>query len=86
MSASLVGSEMCIRDSDNSSEIVSADLDEPCTCIRFDGGAATRKTRGVGGAGAVIWSVERGVWHRIGTASRRVENCTDAQQAELAAV
>eukprot|EP00969_Alexandrium_andersonii_P023391 1021894-Alexandrium_andersonii.AAC.1 len=44
------------------------------------------KSRGVGGAGAVAWSIERGAWRKIGTASRRVDNCTGAPQAELAAV
>eukprot|EP00969_Alexandrium_andersonii_P085492 3769146-Alexandrium_andersonii.AAC.1 len=30
--------------------------------------------------------MERGVWRKIGSASRQVENCLDAPQAELAAV
>eukprot|EP00969_Alexandrium_andersonii_P041311 1810648-Alexandrium_andersonii.AAC.1 len=44
---------------------------EVAVYVRFDGAGVSAEHSHRGGAGAVAWSISRGVWHRVGSSSGR---------------
>eukprot|EP00969_Alexandrium_andersonii_P343121 15166412-Alexandrium_andersonii.AAC.1 len=62
MSASLVGSEMCIRD----------------RAVTFDGAGPSLQFDDAGGAGAAIWTRQGARWGTAAAAAARADDCPNA--------